>query len=90
MKKTQNEYNVGNLIDSCGVYFRTLILHTQYKKKLLEPWEAVPNKKINSKVKSKKGKTAGEAIYRLLLEINKNTLTKGNGTNENEIPPNEI
>lgn len=66
-----NEYNLQNIIDGCGKYFRTLILHTEFKKKLAEPWEAVPNKKLLPKAKSKKGKTAGDALFNLLVEIKK-------------------
>lgn len=66
-----NEYHLGNIIDGCGKYFRNLILHTQYKKKLTEPWEAVPNKKLLPNAKSQKGKTPGEALYKLMVEINK-------------------
>lgn len=48
-----------------GESFRMLLLHTQYNKKLKEPWEAVPNKKICFNVKGQKGATAMEAIERL-------------------------
>lgn len=71
-----DQYDLDNIIDACGVYFRTLILHTQYKKKLKEPWEAVPNKKLAPTLKSKKGQTAREAVSRLMEEINKYAQTK--------------
>lgn len=54
--------NLEKLIEECGEDFRTLILHTQFNKKLEKPWEAVPNKKRRPNSKSKKGATPLEAV----------------------------
>ena len=59
------------VIKECGEGFRTLILHTQHRKKLAEPYEAVPNKRLRPECKSKKGNTALVAMMRLYLELNK-------------------
>lgn len=63
-----NEYHLGNLIDAIGDRFRNLILHTQYTKKLKQPWECVPNKKLYPNLKSSKGETAGDALFNFLIK----------------------
>lgn len=63
------ELDLASLIKSCGEDFRTLILHTQYNKKLDKAWEAVPNKKLRPESKSKKGKTPEEAVSNLWFNL---------------------
>jgi len=60
---------LSELIEACGENFRTIILHTQYRKKLLKPWEAVPNKKL-IQAKSASGVTPEEAVAKLWLSLN--------------------
>lgn len=62
---------LSELIDVCGEDFRMLLLHTQYKKKLSEPWETIPNKKRRPEIKGCKGKTPEEAVANLWLVLNK-------------------
>jgi hypothetical protein len=62
---------LSELIKECKEGFRTLILHTQYTRKLKQPWEAVPNKKLRLECKSKKGESPEEAVAYLWLELNK-------------------
>lgn len=57
------------LINACGLGFRTLILHTQYRKTLKKPWEAVPNKKLRPNKKSQSAETPEEAVALLWLEL---------------------
>mgnify|MGYP007044005353 CR=1 FL=1 len=58
--------NLSDLILKCGDSFRTLILHTQYKKKLLKPWEVVPNKKLYPNYKSGKGSSPEDAFVQYI------------------------
>jgi len=62
------------LIEACGEEYRNLVLHTQYRKKLDKPYEAVPNKKLRPECKSQKGKTPTEAVTLLWLELNNHAL----------------
>lgn len=59
--------NISDLIKQCGDSFRTLILHTQYNKKLEKPWEVVPNKKLYPNYKSGKGSTPEDAFIGYLM-----------------------
>jgi hypothetical protein len=61
--------NLSELITACGLGFRTLILHTQFKKTLKKPWEAVPNKKLRPSKKGKSGETPEDAVALLWLEL---------------------
>jgi hypothetical protein len=61
---------LSELIEACGEDFRMLLLHTQYRKSLLEPWEAVPNKKRVPSIKGCKGSTPEIAVANLWLALN--------------------
>jgi hypothetical protein len=60
---------LSELISACGRSFRYLILHTQHTKKLVKPWEAVPNKKLRPTKKAKNGETPEEAVAQLWIEL---------------------
>lgn len=61
--------NMDGMIYKLGEDFRMLLLHTQYKKKLENPWEAVPNKRRRPDLKSGKGKTPEEALQNLISQL---------------------
>jgi len=65
----EGEPTLEDLILACGLGFRTLILHTQFNKKLSKPWEAVPNKKLRADCKGQKGENPKEAIAKLWIAL---------------------
>ncbi len=60
---------MSDIIIACGRGFRTLIRHTDHRKKLYKPWEAVPNKKLRPDKKSKNAETPDETVALLWLEL---------------------
>ena len=62
-----------SLIEACGEDFRLLVLHTQYRKKLIKPWEAVPNKKRRPEARGCDGSTPEEAVEKLLKSLSTTT-----------------
>jgi len=61
--------DLSDLISACGEDFRNLVLHTQFKKTLEQPWDAVPNKKRRPEVKGQKGDSPDEAVAKLWLAL---------------------
>jgi hypothetical protein len=68
--KTENEYNIGNILDACGFAFRSLSLHSDGR------WIAKTGKRHRPSNKLFTGKTAGDALYKMLLAINNEAKTK--------------
>ena len=58
-----NQYNIQNMLDACGYNFRSLSLHSNGR------WIAKSGKSGKPFNKLFNGKTAGEALYKLMVEV---------------------
>ena len=65
-----NSFNLTNILDACGYHFRSLTLHSDGR------WVAKSGRNARPSNKLFTGKTAGDALFKLLTAINNETLTK--------------